>query len=113
MTAEDASFESWVETDDLPEEAGPAQLTEWPDSVELGTSEGDIESRLAAGPTVVPILPLKDTVVFPDTMVPLAVGQPRSVRLIDDVLRGDKLVGLVTSLDPEVETPGPDDVRTV
>ena len=37
--------------------------------------------------------------VFPETMIPLAVGQPRSVQLIDDVLRGDKLVGLVASKD--------------
>ena len=51
--------------------------------------------------------------VFPETMMPLAVGQPRSVRLIDDVLRGDKQVGLVASKDPEIETPGPEDVHTV
>ena len=41
-----------------------------------------------------PVLPLKETVVFPETMMPLAVGQTRSVRLIDDVLAKDKLVGL-------------------
>jgi ATP-dependent Lon protease len=57
-----------------------------------------------------PILPLKDAVVFPDTMMPLAVGQPRSIQLIEDVLRGDKQIGLVTAKNPEVETPGPDDV---
>ncbi|MBC7294635.1 MAG: LON peptidase substrate-binding domain-containing protein, partial [Thermoleophilia bacterium] len=60
-----------------------------------------------------PILPLKDTVVFPDTMVPLAVGQPRSVRLIDDILRGDKQVGLVAVKDTSVELPGPNDVYDV
>jgi ATP-dependent Lon protease len=65
------------------------------------------------GPTHLPILPLKDTVVFPETMVPLAVGQPRSVRLIEDVLRRDKLVGLVASKDPEIEMPGPGDVYRV
>jgi ATP-dependent Lon protease len=64
-------------------------------------------------PTHLPILPLKDTVVFPETMMPLAVGQPRSVRLIDDVLRKDKLVGLVASRDPGIEVPGPGDVYTV
>ena len=63
--------------------------------------------------TNLPILPLKDTVVFPDTMMPLAVGQPRSVSLIDDILGGDKQVGLVASKNPDVETPNPDDVHTV
>ena len=59
-----------------------------------------------------PILPLKETVVFPDTMMPLAVGQPRSVNLIDDILRSDKQVGLLASKKPDVELPGPDDVHT-
>jgi ATP-dependent Lon protease len=71
------------------------------------------EDRQPAVPTHLPILPLKDTVVFPETMMPLAVGQPRSVRLIDDVLRKDKLVGLVASKDPGIEVPGPGDVYTV
>ncbi len=66
-----------------------------------------------AGTTHIPILPLKDAVIFPETMMPLAVGQPRSVQLIDDVLRGNKQVGLVTSKDPEIEVPGPDDVYRV
>ena len=112
MTAEDASFETWEESEDLLEDAGAAQVTEWPDVIDIA-SGSDVERRLAAGPTVVPILPLKDTVVFPDTVVPLAVGQPRSIRLLDDVLRGDRLVGLVLSLDSEKEAPGPDDVRHI
>ena len=112
MTAEDASFETWEDSEDLLEDAGAAQVTEWPDVIDIA-SGSDVERRLAAGPTVVPILPLKDTVVFPDTVVPLAVGQPRSIRLIDDVLRGDRLVGLVLSLDSEKEAPGPDDVRHI
>ena len=57
----------------------------------------DPAESIGASPAVLPILPLKDTVVFPDTMTPLAVGQPRSVNLIDDILRGDKQVGLVAS----------------
>jgi ATP-dependent Lon protease len=76
-------------------------------------SREPMEEGQAAGPTRLPILPLKDTVVFPETMMPLAVGQPRSVRLIEDVLQTDKLVGLVTSKDPGIETPGPGDVFRV
>ena len=62
---------------------------------------------------VLPILPLKDTVIFPETLLPLAVGQPRSVQLIDDVLRGDKQVGLVAAKSADIETPMPDDVYEV
>jgi len=71
------------------------------------------EPARAAGPMTLPILPLKDTVVFPDTMMPLAVGQPRSVALIDDILRGDRQVGLVAAKSADIEVPGPDDVHKI
>ena len=52
------------------------------------------ESKAAKYPLVLPILPLRGVVVYPHTAVPLTVGQPRSIRLVDDVVGGDKLVGL-------------------
>jgi ATP-dependent Lon protease len=61
-------------------------------------------------PQRLPILPLRGLVVFPMTAVPIRVGQPLSVRLIDDAVSGKRLIGLVTSRDPELELPGPDDV---
>ncbi|MBX6340888.1 MAG: LON peptidase substrate-binding domain-containing protein, partial [Thermomicrobiaceae bacterium] len=56
---------------------------------------------------LLPILPLRGTVVFPLTLVPLAAGQPRSLRLIDEVVSGDRTVGLVLQKDPEQEGAGP------
>ena len=64
-------------------------------------------------PPHLPILPLRGMVVFPMTAVPIRVGQPRSIRLIDDAVVGKRLVGLVASRDPELETPGPDDVYRI
>lgn len=64
-------------------------------------------------PEELPILPLRGLVVYPLTAIPLTVGQARSVKLVDDVINGDRLVGLVMAKDPEMETPGPDDVHTV
>ncbi len=61
-------------------------------------------------PEELPILPLRGVVVYPMMVVPLTVGQPRSVRLIDDAAVGDRYVGLVASRDPESEEPGPDKV---
>ena len=55
------------------------------------TETGEVEL-----PAVLPVLPLKETVVFPQSMTPLAIGQERSVRLIDDVVAGDRLLALVT-----------------
>jgi ATP-dependent Lon protease len=65
-------------------------------------------------PSVLPILPLRGLVVYPQTAVPLTIGQPRSIRLIDDVVAGeDRLIGVVTSRDPELEVPEPKDLYPV
>jgi ATP-dependent Lon protease len=65
------------------------------------------EMRPTEFPAVLPILPLRGLVGYPHTPIPLTIGQPRSVRLIDDVVGGDRLVGLVASRQPEIEQPGP------
>ncbi len=52
-------------------------------------------------------------VVYPQTAVPLTVGQARSIRLVDEVVASDKLVGLVAAMNPELETPGPNDLYKV
>ncbi|MEO8690958.1 MAG: LON peptidase substrate-binding domain-containing protein, partial [Solirubrobacteraceae bacterium] len=59
-------------------------------------------------PEQLPVLPLRDTVTFPDTLTPLAVGQERSVRLVNDVLAGDRQLVMVGSRDPDSESPAPD-----
>src|SRR5512135_3730599 len=59
-------------------------------------------------PPTLPILPLRGLVVYPQTAIPLTIGQPRSIRLVDDVMAGDqRLIGLVTSKDPDIENPEP------
>ncbi|MBA3450145.1 MAG: LON peptidase substrate-binding domain-containing protein, partial [Chloroflexia bacterium] len=60
-----------------------------------------------------PVLPLRGTVVFPLTVVPLAAAQPRSLRLIDDVMSGDRTVALVMQKNPDLEGAGPEDVYDV
>ncbi|HYZ29308.1 MAG TPA: endopeptidase La [Thermoleophilaceae bacterium] len=67
----------------------------------------------SALPPALPVLPLKDSVPFPDTLTPLAVGQDRSVRLVNDVLGGNRMLVMVASKNPELEMPGPDDLYGV
>jgi ATP-dependent Lon protease len=65
-------------------------------------------------PDVLPVLPLKETVVFPEAMTPLAIGQERSMRVVEDVVSGDqRMLALVTVRDPEVEIPTWDDLYEV
>jgi len=77
--------------------------------------DSSTENNLKSGkyPEILPILPLRGVVVYPTTAVPLTVGQPRSIKLVDDVVSGDKLVGLVAALNPELEAPGPGDLYRV
>ncbi len=61
-------------------------------------------------PELLPILGLSDIVIFPGTVTPLLVETPQSIRLIDDVVAGDRFLGLVLQRNPEVETPKPADL---
>jgi ATP-dependent Lon protease len=62
---------------------------------------------------VMPILPLKETVVFPDSMIPLAIGQERSIRLVDEAVANDRPIALVTSREGDDEAQAADDLYSV
>jgi ATP-dependent Lon protease len=64
-------------------------------------------------PDVLPILPLRGLVVYPQTAVPLTIGQPRSIKLVDEAISGNRIIGLITAKNPELENPGPQDLYTV
>jgi ATP-dependent Lon protease len=64
-------------------------------------------------PAELPVLPLKETVVFPDSMTPLAIGQERSIQLVDDVVGGERLLALVTVRNAEVDVPGWSDLYEI
>ena len=59
-------------------------------------------------PDTLPVLPLRETVALPDSLTPLAIGQERSVSLVNDVLAGNRMLVMVTSRDPDNEAPGPE-----
>jgi len=78
-------------------------------SFEEQLEQGDIEI-----PSTLPVLPLKETVIFPQSVSPLAIGQERSVKLVDDVVSGEqRVLALVTSKNEEVEQPGWDDLYEI
>src|SRR3989440_1412950 len=74
-------------------------------------AENDVD-RLSI-PDVLPILPLKDTVIYPFAVQPLGVGQERSIHLIDEVMQGNRMVVLVAQKSAEIEQAGPDDIFTI
>jgi ATP-dependent Lon protease len=82
-------------------------------TADVGFEAPNPSDQMVDLPAALPVLPLKETVIFPQSMSPLAIGQERSVKLIDDVVAGDRLLALITSRDDSVESPGWDDVYDV
>ncbi|PMB51980.1 endopeptidase La [Fischerella thermalis CCMEE 5201] len=64
-------------------------------------------------PDILPVLPLINTVVVPMAVAPIVVGQERSVKLVDEVMRTNRLVALVAQRHPEARPAGPDDIYRV
>jgi ATP-dependent Lon protease len=64
-------------------------------------------------PDALPVLPLRETVTFPETLTPLAVGQERSIKLVNDVLGANRMLAMVAARDAENEEPGPKDLHQV
>jgi ATP-dependent Lon protease len=109
-------WKEWETEPDSPPDDGPVSLTNSlpapaPEKPKDTNQEPDSEELKI--PDVLAILPLRGVVVYPQTVVPLTVGQPRSIRLVDDATVGERIIGLITSRDPEQVTPGPADLFTV
>src|SRR3984885_4516411 len=84
--------------------------------LEFVDSPLDIEEAIRSDqplPEALPILPLRETVTFPDALTPLAVGQERSIQLVNDVLGGNRMLAMVASRDPDNERPAPEDLYGV
>lgn len=85
--------------------------------------EGDIIPIIADGddgeledvevPETIPILSLRNTVLFPGVVLPISIGRPRSIQLIKDAYRNDKIVGTVAQKDPDIENPNFQDLHSV
>jgi ATP-dependent Lon protease len=77
-----------------------------------GTRDVPVGAQRAL-PNELPVLPLREAVPLPEALIPLAVGQPRSIQLVNDALTGDRMIVMVASRDPGQESPGPDDLYDV
>jgi ATP-dependent Lon protease len=69
-----------------------------------------VNDLLEKMPESLPILPLRNIVAFPYSVLPLVVGIPRSVKLVEEALEGDRLIGMVAMKDSSVDEPHPGQV---
>jgi ATP-dependent Lon protease len=73
----------------------------------------DIQQKIQTIPEELPILPVRDAVIFPNAVIPLTVGRESSVKLINDVQQGDGMLVVLTQRDKRVDTPAPADLYEV
>jgi ATP-dependent Lon protease len=64
-------------------------------------------------PDELPILPLRGTVLYPDLILPIMVGRKKSVKLIDDAMDSDRIIGVITQKRSEIEDPKESDLYSV
>ena len=81
--------------------------------IDVVGADGAHPPQDASLPAELPVLPLRDSVTFPDTLTPLAIGQERSVRLVNDVLVGNRMLVMVAGREPEADAPAPDQLYDV
>jgi ATP-dependent Lon protease len=86
-------------------------LDEDSELIPLLTAEDEKEINEEEIPEVLPILPLKNTVLFPGVVIPITAGRDQSIQLIKDVNKGDKVLGVVSQKDATVETPTAEDIH--
>jgi ATP-dependent Lon protease len=78
--------------------------------IPLLTSEDEEALRNEELPKEVPILPLRNTVLFPGVVIPITAGRDKSIELIKDANKSDKIIGVVAQKDQNIENPGPSDL---
>src|SRR5499425_3798387 len=75
--------------------------------------EEEIQQKIQTIPEELPVLPVRDAVIFPNAVIPLNVGRESSVKLINDVQQGDGMLVVLTQRDKRVDAPAPADLYEI
>lgn len=88
-------------------------LDEDAELIPLLTPEDEEEMNREALPEILPVLPLRNTVLFPGVVIPITAGRDKSISLIKDANNGSKTIGVVSQKDEQTENPGVSDINTL
>ncbi|WP_297795143.1 endopeptidase La [uncultured Eudoraea sp.] len=88
-------------------------LDEDSELIPLLTPEDEEEMNNETLPEVLPILPLRNTVLFPGVVIPITAGRDTSINLIKDANKGSKVIGVVSQKDEDTENPGIKDINVL
>jgi len=76
-------------------------------------NENDDQDKNLVVPDTLPLLPLRNTVLFPGVVLPITVGRDKSIKAVNEAYKGDKLIGVLSQKDANVEEPGPEDMCAI
>ncbi len=88
-------------------------LTEDADLIPLMTPEDEDAMNKEDLPQVLPLLPLRNTVLFPGVVIPITAGRDKSIKLINETNKGSKVIGVVSQKDEGKEEPGLHDINRI
>jgi len=81
--------------------------------IPLMTAEDEDEMDKEVLPKILPILPLRNTVLFPGVIIPITAGRDKSIKLINETNKGNKIIGVVSQKEEGKEEPGIEDINTI
>ncbi len=80
--------------------------------IPINENDADQDKNLVI-PDILPILPLRNTVLFPGVVLPITVGRDKSIKAVNDVYKLDKLIGVLAQKDANIEEPAPSDLCSI
>ncbi len=80
--------------------------------IPINENDGEQDKNLII-PEILPILPLRNTVLFPGVVLPITVGRDKSIKAVNDVYKLDKLIGVLAQKDANIEEPAPSDLCSI
>jgi len=89
------------------------EINEDADLIPLMTPEDEEAMSKEELPEILPILPLRNTVLFPGVVIPITAGRDKSIKLINETNKGNKVIGVVSQKEEGVEDPGLSDINPV
>ena len=81
--------------------------------IPLLSAEDEEQMNAEEVPEVLPILPLRNTVLFPGVVIPITVGRDKSIKLIKEYYKGSRIIGALAQKDFEIEDPGIQDLNQI
>src|SRR5579863_7691930 len=102
-------MKDFSETEGLDNMLRMENVNDDPEFIPLLTNEEEKKINAEKIPDEIPILPLRNTVLFPGVVIPITVARDKSIRLIKEAYQGTKTIGVVAQKNDSIEDPGLED----